>query len=65
MQNQNKVCRELNVVVPNNNNVFDQTGYFDNIHIPGCKLNVVLKPREPMRQTLIPTLNRWGTTHTN
>lgn len=27
-----------------------------------CKLNVVLKPREPMRQTLIPTLNRWGTT---
>lgn len=62
MQNQNKECKELNVVVPNNNHTHDQTGYFDNIHIPGCKLNVVLKPGGPIPPNSIPSLNRWGTT---
>lgn len=63
MQNQNKKCEQLNVVKPNNGNVFDQTGYFDNLHIPGCKLNVVLertKRKHVSKQ--IPTLRRWGTT---
>lgn len=62
MQNQNKECKELNVVVPSNRNVFDQTGYFDNLHISGCKLNVVLKPGEPIPPNSIPSLSRWGTT---